>query len=121
MQASPLYGVVWLLLFQLAGEVTARCLSLPVPGPVLGLFLLFVTLIIRGGVPEHVRSASSGLLEHLMLLLIPATAGIMVHFGRLAEEWLAIVSAAVGGAAATIAVTASVLRLLLGVRKDADR
>jgi holin-like protein len=108
-----LAALIWLLLFQFAGDVTARWLELPFPGPVLGMAMLFVVLVIRGRVPENLRSTGDRLLQHLMLLLVPATAGVMVDFKRFAAEWLPIVLAGVGGAAVTIAVTALTLHLLL--------
>ena len=37
-----------LLVCQLAGEVIARLLQLPLPGPVLGMVILFVGLVVRG-------------------------------------------------------------------------
>ena len=37
-----------LLVYQLVGEVAVQLLHLPVPGPVLGMLLLFLTLILRG-------------------------------------------------------------------------
>jgi hypothetical protein len=61
--------LTWLLLFQLVGEVTVRWLKLPLPGSVVGMVLLFAVLVLRGGVPEHLRAASHTLLQHLMLLL----------------------------------------------------
>ena len=39
-----LSALTQLLVFQLAGEVVARGLNLPVPGPVLGMLFLFVAL-----------------------------------------------------------------------------
>ena len=90
---------IFLLLFQLVGEVTVRLLNLPLPGPVVGMLGLFVVLVIRGGVPENLQTTSNALLQYLMLLLVPATTGVMMYFNRLAEEWLAIVLAGVGGAA----------------------
>ena len=103
----------WLLLFQLAGEVTVWWLKLPLPGAVVGMLLLFAWLVIRSGVPEHLRAAGNTLLQHLMLLLVPATTGVMVHGKRIGEEWLPILVTGVGGAALTMAVTALTLRLLL--------
>jgi holin-like protein len=87
--------LTWLLLFQLVGEVTVRWLKLPLPGSVVGMVLLFAVLVLRGGVPEHLRAASHTLLQHLMLLLVPATTAVMLH------------------AAVTMAITALTLRLLL--------
>jgi hypothetical protein len=38
-----------LLVLQLVGEVIARTLALPIPGPVIGMALLFAALALRGG------------------------------------------------------------------------
>ena len=45
-----------LLLCQLAGEVLARSLGLPVPGPVVGMVLLFAALLRR--LPRRATLAS---------------------------------------------------------------
>ena len=110
-------ALIVVLLFQLAGEVTVRGLRLPFPGPVVGLLLLFLVLVVRGGVPENLRATSSMLLQHLMLLLVPATAAVIVHLERVREEWLPILLAGVGGTAVTLAVTALTLQLLLARRR----
>ena len=111
----------WLLLFQLVGEITVRWSKLPLPGAVVGMLLLFAVLVTRGGVPENLRATSNTLLQHLMLLLVPATTGVMIHFKRVGKEWLPIVLAGVGGAAVTMAVTALSLRLLLARRNERMR
>lgn len=106
-----------LLLFQLAGEVIVIGLALPLPGPVVGMALLFIALVVRGGVPENLRSTASGLLQHLSLLFVPAGAGVLVHLARLGEEWLAITVALVASTALTLTVTALLLRWLLHRRQ----
>ncbi|QEI09136.1 CidA/LrgA family protein [Pigmentiphaga aceris] len=108
-----------LVLFQLAGEFLARWLDLPLPGAVVGMILLFVALVIRGQAPAPLRRVASGLLQHLMLLLIPIVSGVVMHTERVMREWWPfLVSNAVGGAI-TLAVTAIVLRAMLG-RKGTD-
>lgn len=106
-------GLIVLLVFQLAGEVAAQWAKIPIPGPVLGLMLLFTVLVIRGGVPENLRVTSDTLIQHLMLLLVPATTGMMIFFPRIGKAWLPIMLAGVGGTAVTMAVTALTLRLLV--------
>jgi putative effector of murein hydrolase LrgA (UPF0299 family) len=106
-----------LLIFQLLGEVSVQWLKLPLPGPLVGMLLLFAALVLRGEVPDGLREAASNLLQHLMLLFIPAVVGVMIHFERVAREWLPFLLAAVGGAAITLAVTAFTLRLLLARAK----
>lgn len=101
-----LWALTVLLVYQLAGEVIAVAFGLPVPGPVIGLALLFATLVVRGAAPERLRDTANGLLQHLSLLFVPAGVGVMVHIGRLRDEWLPITAALVLGTIVTIAVTA---------------
>jgi holin-like protein len=102
-----------LLLFQLAGEVVARGLDLPVPGPVLGMLFLLVALGLRGGPSEALQGTGQGLLQHLSLLFVPAGTGIIVHLHRVADEWLALSIALLASTVATLAVTALVMKLLM--------
>lgn len=91
---SPfLTGITWLLVFQCAGEGTARLFGLPVPGPVVGMLMLFTALLFRKRVPESLGAAADGLARHLSLLFVPAGVGVMLHFARLAEDWVPIVAA----------------------------
>lgn len=107
-------GFAWLLVFQLAGEVMVRGLQLPVPGPVLGMLLLLLVLIWRGGPSDNLRNTSQGLLGHLSLLFVPAGVGIMVHGHRIADEWLALVVALLFSTVLALAVTALVMRACRG-------
>jgi holin-like protein len=101
-----------LLLFQLAGEAIALLFALPIPGPVIGMGLLFATLAWRGGPSPELRNTAQNLLQHLSLLFVPAGVGVMLHLQRMADEWLPIVVALVVSTFVTIAVTALVLRAL---------
>lgn len=104
-----------LLVFQLVGEVLALVFALPVPGPVIGMALLFAAIAIRDQVPEQLRSTANGLLQHLSLLFVPAGVGVMAHLGRLREEWLPITVALVASAVLTVAATALTMRWLMRV------
>lgn len=108
-----------LLVYQLVGEVIALAFKLPVPGPVIGMLLLFLSLLARGGVSDGVRNTANGLLSHLSLLFVPAGTGVMVHLARVADEWLPIVAALIGSTVLTIAVTALVMRALISRRERA--
>lgn len=102
-----------LLVLQLVGELLVQSLGLPLPGPLIGMLLLFGLLVWRGGVPEPLRKLGEVLLQNMMLLFIPAVAGVMMLFDRVAQEWLPFFVACIGGAAVTLAVTALVLQALL--------
>jgi holin-like protein len=102
-----------LLALQLLGEVIARGLDLPVPGPVLGMLLLFLWLVLRSGPDPELQTTSNALLQHLSLLFVPAGTGIMVHLHRVGDEWLPLLLSLVFSTAATLAVTAVVMQACL--------
>ena len=111
-----------LLVYQLIGEIAVVAFRLPVPGPVVGMALLFVSLMVRGRVGDDLSGTASGLLRHLSLLFVPAGVGVMAHLGRLASEWLPITVSLVFSTLLTIAVTAIVMRALLARRaRDPQR
>ena len=106
-------GFVVLLLCQLAGEAASRGFGLPVPGPVLGLVVLFVGLRwyarrrpAEAEPPEGLARVSDGLLQSLALLFVPAGAGVVQHLGPLREHGAALAVALVGSTVLTLAVTA---------------
>ena len=101
-----------LLVFQLIGEVLAQLFALPIPGPVIGMALLFAALALRGGPSPELRDTAQNLLQHLSLLFVPAGVGVMLHFHRIGDEWLPLAASLVGSTMITIAVTALVLRAL---------
>ena len=107
-----LAALTQLLLFQLAGEVIAHGLALPVPGPVIGMVLLFAFLVLRQGPSHDLQGTSQGLLQHLSLLFVPAGTGVMLHLHRLQDEWLPILMSLVVSTAVTLAITALLLKAL---------
>ncbi len=102
-----------LLVVQLLGEVVARWLALPVPGPVLGMLFLFLALALRGGPGHELQATSQTLLQHLSLLFVRAGTGIMIHLHRVADEWLPLLLSLLISTAATLVVTALVMKLFM--------
>lgn len=83
---------MWLLVFQMAGELISSGLDLPVPGPVIGMLLLFAVLLWRR--PPHsagVLRVSEAMLRHLQLLFIPAAVGVITYLSVLRADALPIV------------------------------
>ena len=100
-----------LLACQLAGEVTTLLLHLPIPGPVVGMVILFAGLVVYGRVPAPLGSVTGELLGNLSLLFVPAGVGVMLHAQRLADNWLAILLALLLSTAITLGVTGAVMAL----------
>lgn len=112
-----LVGFAALLIFQLLGEIAVRVIELPVPGPVIGLILLLIFLLIRkrtnAAEPESLFNASSVLLTHLSLLFVPAGVGIITHFDRIKDQWMPITVALIVASVVTLFVTAWSLKVLI--------
>ena len=88
-----------ILLCQLAGEVFVRGLGLPMPGPVVGLLFLLLSLLARDRFvalargplqQDGVENASRGLLAHLSLLFVPAGVGVVQKLDLVAEHGIAV-------------------------------
>ena len=102
-------GFIALLGCQLVGEFVARVLGVPIPGPVIGMLLLFIVLQLRRpGPAAGVIRAADLLLRHLQLLFIPAGAGVIVYLSLLADSWLPAVGGLVISWFAVLVLTAGV-------------
>lgn len=101
-----------LLVCQLAGEVMVRLAGLPVPGPVIGMLILFGGLAVRGRTPADLSSVASGILRWLSLLFVPAGVGIIVHLRLLASQLLPIASSVLVGTLVTIGLTGWLMQTL---------
>lgn len=108
-----------ILCCQLAGELAAGMLGLPVPGPVLGMALLFAYLAVRGHVPQGLGQTAGGLLRAMSLLFVPAGAGIMMHFSLLGASLVPLGLSLVVSTLATIVVTGLMMRWLAKAAPDA--
>ncbi|MDD3354798.1 CidA/LrgA family protein [Zoogloea sp.] len=109
-----------LLTFQLAGEALRVALHLPVPGPVIGMALLLLWLIIRGGPSVPLKDTSTTLLQNLSLMFIPAGTGVMLHVGRLADEVWPIAIALVASTLLGLIATGMTLHLLTRGRRQGE-
>ena len=114
-----LKALTMLLLFQLTGEATIRLLALPIPGPVMGMLLLLIALLLRGGPSPALKATANKLLSHLSLLFIPAGAGIMAHAALLRASWPALTVTLIVSCGATLAATALSMRWAMRLMKRA--
>jgi holin-like protein len=113
MNTGALAGLAWLLVFQSIGEILSRFFHLPIPGPVIGMVLLFAALFLPR-VREPVAQSANFLLAHLSLLFVPVGVGVMAYFGALAEHGPRLVLVIVLSTWIGLAVTAGVLHALRG-------
>ncbi len=103
-----LRGFGILLLCQSAGELLARGLGLPLPGPVIGMLILLLALNLPA-VREPVSAAATALLGHLSLLFVPVGVGVIAHLGLVAQHGWQLMGVIVASTALGLGVTAWVL------------
>ena len=73
-------GFTALLVLQTIGEILARSLHLPFPGPVVGMVLL-VPALFWPPLRASIASVVPFLLQHLSLLFVPVGVGVVTHLG----------------------------------------
>ncbi|MES2751476.1 MAG: CidA/LrgA family protein [Pseudomonadota bacterium] len=104
-----------ILICQLIGEVFVRALRLPLPGPVVGMVMLLVILILRDrfAVMERgplrngaVEGTAKGMLAHLSLLFVPAGVGVVQQLDLMTQHGLAIFAILTASVLVTLLVTA---------------
>jgi holin-like protein len=111
---------------QLLGEQIRAAFSLPIPGPVVGMFLLAAILLVRGNsagdtsTPSSLDKTAGTLISHMGLLFVPAGVGIIAEAHLLRQEWLPIIAAVVGSTVLGVAVTGFVMHRVSGpARREA--
>ena len=115
---QALRGLAWLLVFQSMGELLARGLKLPFPGPVVGMLLLLFALrwsAVRG----PVGLCADFLLSHLSLLFVPVGVGVMTHLSLVNQYGFRMMAVVVLSTLAGLAVTVLSLRWIKTTKEDA--
>jgi holin-like protein len=102
-------GIALLLLFQLMGESIVFVTGIPLPGPVVGLVLLFVAMqlckVAGLGLFREAEEAADGFLANLGLLFVPAGVGIVALWGELQSQAAVLLAILVISAVFTLAMT----------------
>jgi holin-like protein len=97
---------------QLAGELIVAASGLPIPGPVIGMAILFAGLLYRGSLPPDLAAVAGLLLNNLSMLFVPAGVGVMLHISLLSRELLSISVALVVSTSLAIAITGLMMNAL---------
>jgi len=108
---------------ELLGDALRGAARLPVPGPVLGMLLLTVALIVRDrrrpagepqpAAPSDMDRTADALVSHMGLLFVPAGVGVIAQASLLKAEWLPILGGVLGSTLLSLIVTALVMHLTI--------
>jgi holin-like protein len=107
-----IFGLAQILLFQSLGELVSKFLLPTLPGPVIGLVLLVIWLVIRKGINAELAAVADTFSQYLGLLFVPAAVGVVLFLPQLKANAFAIITALVGSVILTIGSSAFVVRLL---------
>ena len=114
-----LKSVFIILLYQLIGELFQKFFGLSIPGPVIGLVLLLLTLLLiqkrQRVVPikEDLFNSAEILLNYLPLLFIPVGVGVVMHLSLLEDNLASVVFVIILGTLSTIALTGYIMEKIL--------
>ncbi|WP_424135920.1 CidA/LrgA family protein [Roseomonas chloroacetimidivorans] len=114
-------GLALILSCQLAGEALVHGTGWPLPGPVVGMVILLLLLLLNDSLPNpaetrFVTAPSEALVANLSVLFVPAGVGVVNKLDVLEAHWfalaLALVTSTIIGLAVTALVFAGVARRL---------
>jgi holin-like protein len=115
-----LNSIFTIFLFQLIGEFIQKFTDISIPGPVIGLILLLIVLLIRGKffiklpiIENDLVDFSERFLAYLPLLFIPVGVGVVMHLSLLEENLISVISIIILGTLLTLALTGFIMEKLL--------
>lgn len=111
-------GLVQILIWQGLGELISKFFIPDIPGPVIGLLLLLAFLVLKGEVNQPLGMVADTFRQHLGLLFVPASVGVVLFLPDLKTHALAVTLALLVSVVLTIAVTALVLKFFWKATHD---
>lgn len=115
----PQVGV--LLGFWLLGEGLVALLHWMIPGSIIGMILLTLSLELKLIKLSAVEDVSDFLIRNMAFFFIPPGVGLMVNFDMIIDHWLAITLATVISTLLVLVVTGAVSQWGQGRRKEEKR
>ena len=114
-----LKSVFIILLYQLIGELFQKFFGLSIPGLVIGLVLLLLTLLLIQKrqrvlpIKEDLFNSAEILLNYLPLLFIPVGVGVVMHLSLLEDNLASVVFVIILGTLSTLALTGYIMEKIL--------
>lgn len=106
-------GMLVLLVATCLGELLRQVLQVRISGPVLGMALLVVLLLVTGGPRADLQALADQFLRHLGVLFIPAGVGVVQYLDEIGRDWLMLLCCLVGSSALSLVAAALAGRIVL--------
>ena len=82
-------GIILLLYF--IGELIVFILQIKIPGSIIGMLLLLVSLQLNILKVEDIKEVATFFLNNMLILFIPLGVGLASEWDLISKEWLAII------------------------------
>ncbi|PHS73975.1 MAG: murein hydrolase regulator LrgA [Porticoccus sp.] len=114
-----LRGLAVLILFQGIGEGISHIAGIPVPGPVIGMLLLFLALqFSHTETPAWLGRTGHSLIRWLSLMFLPACTGLFFLPDISRNQWLPIAGAIVLATLLTLLLAALLMQKLMSAEGE---
>lgn len=99
-------GLFFILLFYFLGQMLCLLIHGFIPGSVLGMILLFLSLFFKIINPSTVKQTATVITKNMAVFFVPAAVGLMAYGDLLAHSFMAIIFAIVISTILTIITVA---------------
>lgn len=101
-----------LIFIYMGSNYIAKLTNLPIPGNVLGMILLFLSLTMRIVKLNYIEKAAEYLIRHLALFFIPYAVGLMTYGDLFITSGWQLLLMVVGSTVIGLVVTSSITQYL---------
>ncbi|OGO79250.1 MAG: murein hydrolase transporter LrgA [Clostridiales bacterium GWB2_37_7] len=99
-----------ILSFAFLGEILNKLVGIPIPGNILGMFLLLLSLLTGIVKLQQIEETSRFLLDHMAVLFVPAGVGLISVIGIIKDTWWILLLIAVSTTFLVMSVTGLVVK-----------
>ncbi|MDN4525729.1 CidA/LrgA family protein [Fictibacillus fluitans] len=115
---TGLLQVAAITLLFLLGNAIANYASLPLPGSMIGLVLLFLLLVLRVIKLEWVEQGANWLLAEFLLFFIPSAVGVVDYKDMIGGQWWKLLAVIALSTITVMAFTGLTAQWIAKRRKD---
>ena len=117
---NTIVGAVLVFAAYYLGLLIVNVSDLPIPGPLMGLFLLLAMLFVFPQLEVHTARFVTFPLKHMPLLFIPAVLGVSIYWADIQANALAIAIAIILTTSISLGVTAWFAQYLFKSKSGGD-
>jgi len=109
---KPLRQLLLVFTICFIGDFISRIISIPIPGNIIGMILLFTCLLTGVIKLEMIDGITKFLTDHLAFFFLPAGVGIITSFDVIKANWAALLCISVLSTIVVMVVTGYVVQTL---------